>query len=50
MLDRGVAEDLTAAFEEDLESSVEVTVQGWQSRNALKRLGDRLAYLIREQL
>jgi cardiolipin synthase len=50
MLDRGVAEELTAAFEEDLESSVEVTVQGWQSRNALRRLGDNLAYLIREQL
>jgi cardiolipin synthase len=50
MLDRGVAEELRAAFEEDLESSVEVTYEGWRSRHLLRRLGDRLAYLIREQL
>lgn len=50
MLDRGVAEVLRAAFEADLESSVEITYEGWRSRNLLRRLGDRLAYLIREQL
>jgi cardiolipin synthase len=50
MLDRSVAEELEAAFEEDLESSVEITYEGWRRRNLLRRLGDNLAYLIREQL
>jgi cardiolipin synthase len=50
ILDHGVAEELTAAFERDLEGSVEMTYRSWQSRNPLKRLGDNLAYLIREQL
>ena len=50
IVDRGVAEELTAAFEQDLKASVEVTYQSWRSRHPIKRLGDNLAYLLREQL
>ncbi|MFP3942035.1 MAG: phospholipase D-like domain-containing protein [Thermoanaerobaculia bacterium] len=50
ILDRGVAAELTAAFEEDLKSCEEVTLEGWASRSPLRGLGDRLAYLMREQI
>lgn len=50
MLDRGVAEELKAAFEEDLESSAEVSYEGWRRRRFWRRVGDNLAYLIREQI
>lgn len=50
ILDREVADVLTAAFDEDRKRCEEVTYQGWRRRHPLKRLGDRLAYLIREQI
>lgn len=50
ILDREVAEVLTAAFEEDLEQCEEVTLRSWRRRHPIKRLGDGLAYLIREQI
>lgn len=50
MLDRGVAEDLRAAFEEDLESSVEISYEDWRRRGFWRRVVDNLAYLIREQI
>lgn len=50
ILDREVAEELTAAFERDLKVSVEVSYESWRRRHPIKRLGDNLAYLLREQL
>lgn len=50
VLDRGVAAELTAAFEKDLETCSEITLQNWASRSGWRRLGDRLAYLVREQI
>lgn len=50
ILDREVAEVLTAAFEADLLECESITYEGWQRRHPLKRLGDHLAYLIREQI
>lgn len=50
ILDRGVAAELTAAFEEDLKSCEEVTLEDWAGRTGWRRLGDRLAYLVREQI
>lgn len=50
MLDRGVAGELMAAFEEDIESSVEVSYERWRRRGFWRRVGDNLAYLIREQI
>lgn len=50
VLDRGVAESLIAAFEADLEECEEISYEGWRRRHPLKRLGDNLAYLVREQI
>lgn len=48
--DPRVASELIAAFESDLEDCEEITLEGWQSRSSWKRLGDNLAYLVREQI
>lgn len=50
ILDRGVASELTAAFEKDRASCEQITLEGWESRKPLRRLGDHLAYLLREQI
>ena len=50
VLDRGVAAELTAAFEEDLKSCEEITLEDWAGRSGWRRLGDQLAYLVREQI
>lgn len=50
ILDREVAEVLTAAFEEDRRRCEEITYEDWRRRHPLKRLGDHLAYLVREQI
>lgn len=50
ILDRSVAAELTAAFEKDLESCEEVILEDWAGRSGWRRLGDRLAYLVREQI
>lgn len=48
--DPRVASELIAAFESDLEDCEEITLEGWQSRSSWKRLGDNLAFLVREQI
>lgn len=50
ILDRDIASELTAAFEKDRKECREITLEGWEKRAPLKRLGDNLAYLIREQI
>jgi cardiolipin synthase A/B len=50
LIDPDVAEQLRAAFSEDLEKCTEVTLAAWQTRSAWHRLIDRVSYLINEQL
>jgi cardiolipin synthase A/B len=48
--DPRIAGELIAAWESDLEDCEEITLEGWESRSSWKRLGDELAFLIREQI
>lgn len=50
IVDRAVAAELTAAFEKDRESCEAITLEAWEARKPIKRLGDKLAYLVREQI
>ena len=50
IVDPQVAGTLAAAFEDDLEHSVRVSAEKWQHRPWVKRVFDRLAYGVREQL
>jgi hypothetical protein len=45
-----VAEELVAAFEDDLRHSSRVTRDTWGRRPLVKRAFDRAAFLLREQL
>jgi cardiolipin synthase len=46
VLDEGAAASLASAFERDLETSGEITAEGWRARSPLHKLGDRLARLL----
>jgi cardiolipin synthase len=48
--DPKVASELTAAWEEDLEHCEEITLEHWESRGWWRKLGDNLAFLVREQI
>lgn len=50
LIDPDVAEQLRAAFSDDLKKCTEVTLAEWQERSAWHRLIDRVSYLINEQL
>lgn len=50
LLDRDVAAELTAAFEDDLEHSEESTLAEWQGRSLPRRVADNLAFMIRDQI
>lgn len=50
IVDRAIAAELTAAFEKDRQASKKMTLEAWEGRSRWKRLGDRLAYLLHEQL
>jgi cardiolipin synthase len=48
--DRAVAAELKAAFEQDLKRSREITREEWCKRSLFRRLGDRVAYQLHDQL
>ena len=50
LIDTGVAGELRAAFERDVEKSTRVTAEEWGERSAWHRLVDRASYLINEQI
>jgi cardiolipin synthase len=50
MLDADVAGELRAAFERDLRSCRELTLERWRRRPAYSRAYERFAYLLHEQL
>jgi cardiolipin synthase A/B len=50
ILDRGVASDLAAAFQRDLEHCHEIDLATWQRRSTWARLYDRFAYQLHDQL
>jgi cardiolipin synthase len=50
ILDAQIARDLRAAFQKDLRSSHELTLEKWCRRSTFDRLFDRCAYSIHEQL
>lgn len=50
LIDPGVAAQLRAAFERDLQACEQVTLEEWQQRSAWHRFIDRGSYLINEQI
>ena len=50
VLDRGVAAELAAAFERDLQDSIEIRLDAWLDRGLWHRLLDGLSYPLNEQL
>jgi len=48
--DRGVAEELARAFEDDVEHAHAWTLEQWRSRTLGHRLVDRLSVLMKRQL
>jgi cardiolipin synthase len=50
LLDRDLARDLTQAFEHDLQSCREWTLEEWHRRPTRDRLFDGFAYLLHDQL
>jgi cardiolipin synthase len=50
VLDARIAADLKAAFARDLEHCQELELETWRKRPAAKRLFDRFAYLLHDQL
>ena len=48
--DRGVAEELAGAFEDDVEHAEEWTLEQWRSRTLRHRVVDRLSVLLKRQL
>ena len=50
MYDRGVAEELARAFEEDVEHSEQWTLEQWNARTLWHRFVDRASVLVKRQL
>ena len=48
--DRGVAEELVAAFEADVKHSEEWTLARWEGRSVVHRVTDRLSVMLKRQL